>query len=156
MPVTGDAWMDHQWGYFTTFDGAGWDWYAFQLSDGTDVMLYVVPGVGDSPAYLDGSIVGPSGELTVLEAEDFTITPTGTWTSPESGIEYPSGWQVDVPRVDLSLTVMPTIVDQEMDTSATTGVIYWEGEVEISGSHADSPVTGLGYVELTGYGERSE
>jgi len=148
--------MDHQWGYFTTFDGAGWDWYAFQLSDGTDVMLYVVPGAGDSPAYLDGSIVSPSGELTVLEAEDFTITPTGTWTSPESGIEYPSSWQVDVPRVDLSLTVMPTIVDQEMDTSATTGVIYWEGAVEISGSHADSPVTGLGYVELTGYGGRSE
>jgi len=147
--------MDHQWGYFTTFDGAGWVWYALQLSDGTDVVLYVVPGAENKPAYIDGTIVGPDGEVTVLEADDFVITPTGSWTSPATGIDYPSGWTVDVPGEDLSLTVTPSMPDQELDTSATTGVIYWEGEVEIDGTHAGAPVTGLGYVELTGYDERS-
>ena len=135
--------------------GQGGIGIAFQLSDGTDVMLYVFPGTGDSPPRLDGSIVGPDGELTTLDADDVTITPTGTWTSPETGIEYPSGWSIDVPGEDLDLTVTPTMPDQELDTTATTGVIYWEGEVEIDGTHAGSSVTGLGYVELTGYDERS-
>lgn len=156
LPVTGEAWMDHQWGYFTTFDGTGWDWYAFQLSDGTDVMLYVVPGRGNAPSYLDGSIVSPDGEVTVLEPDDFVITPTGSWTSPETGIAYPSGWSIEVSGEDLSLTVRPSLPNQELDTSTTTGVIYWEGEVEIDGTHSGVPVTGLGYVELTGYEERSE
>ena len=42
----------------------------------------------------------------------------------------------------------------ELDTTASTGVVYWEGEVEVAGSVEGSPLTGLGYVELTGYGER--
>jgi predicted secreted hydrolase len=155
LPVTGEAWMDHQWGYFTTFNGTGWDWYALQLSDGTDVMLYVVPTQGSRPATLDGSVVAPNGDVTVLDGGDYTITPIGSWTSPETGVSYPSGWSIEIPGEDIDLTVTPTIPDQEIDSSTTTGVIYWEGEVEVDGSHAGESVTGLGYVELTGHDKRS-
>jgi predicted secreted hydrolase len=30
-------------------------------------------------------------------------------------------------------------------------VVYWEGSVSIEGTRAGRPVTGQGYVELTGY-----
>lgn len=153
LPVTGEAWMDHQWGNFTTFNTSGWHWYAFQLSDGTDVMLYVVPAFDNRPAVFDGSVVGPDGDVRSLGADDFTITPTGFWTSPATGIEYPSGWSIEIPGEDLALTVTPTILDQEIDSTVTTGVIYWEGEVEIDGSYAGEAITGLGYVELTSVGE---
>lgn len=40
-----------------------------------------------------------------------------------------------------------------MQTSGSTGVIYWEGSVSIEGTRAGQPVVGQGYVELTGYAE---
>jgi hypothetical protein len=42
-------------------------------------------------------------------------------------------------------------LDQELLTSATTGLAYWEGQVEVRGRSGDAGLAGLGYVELTGY-----
>ncbi|MEK7683124.1 MAG: lipocalin family protein, partial [Chloroflexota bacterium] len=56
--------------------------------------------------------------------------------------EYPSGWRIDIPSAGLALEVQPLIADQEL----RLGIVYWEGAVRVTGS-----VTGLGYVELTGY-----
>ena len=53
-----------------------------------------------------------------------------------------------MPGQELALTVTPVIADQEMLVS----FIYWEGAVHAEGSMAGAPVTGHGYVELTGYG----
>ncbi len=156
LRVTGEAWMDHQWGDFDTFDDGGWDWFAVQLDDGSDLMLYVIRAEDGTPLIVDSSLVAQDGALTVLDGDDFTITPTATWTSPETGVTYPSEWTVGLPEQDLILTVTPTMPDQELDTTASTGVIYWEGEVTVAGDRAGTPVAGLGYVELTGYGERGE
>jgi predicted secreted hydrolase len=49
------------------------------------------------------------------------------------------------------MTIAPSLSDQELDTRATTGVIYWEGEAVVAATHYGRPVAGLGYVELTGY-----
>ena len=46
---------------------------------------------------------------------------------------------------------MPSLPDQELDTRATTGVIYWEGEAVVTARSRRRPVAGYGYVELTGY-----
>jgi predicted secreted hydrolase len=42
VAVTGEAWFDHQWGDFITVGGGGWDWFAVNLADGTDVTLSLV------------------------------------------------------------------------------------------------------------------
>ncbi len=49
----------------------------------------------------------------------------------------------------LDVTLEPLFDDQELDSRASTGTIYWEGAVRalISGREA-----GRGYLELTGYG----
>ncbi len=150
-PVYGEAWMDHQWGDFTTYQDGGWDWFSVQLAGGTDVMLYVIRAPNGEPAIVKGSLVDPDGELTVLERDDFQVMPVGKWTSPATNTTYPSGWRIEVPGEHLSLTVSPSLPDQEMDTRQSTGVIYWEGEVVVSGTYQGQPVEGLGYTELTGY-----
>ena len=43
--VSGEAWMDHQWGNFVVASGGGWDWYSLQLDDRFELMLYVLRGV---------------------------------------------------------------------------------------------------------------
>lgn len=148
--VTGEAWFDHQWGNFTTFTAGGWDWYSVQLDDGTDLMLYVVHLTDGSPPIVDGSLIAPDGSLTILDDTDFTLTPTDSWASPTSGITYASGWTVDVPTQNITLDLTPSRQNQELDTRLTTGLIYWEGEVTVTGTHSGAPVSGLGYVELTG------
>lgn len=150
-PATGSAWMDHQWGDFATYQDGGWDWFAVQLDDGTDVMLYLIRGASGEALRVDGSVVDPEGELTVLGARDVTVDAVGEWTSPATGTTYPSGWELEAPALSLALTVTPTQLDQELDTRRTTGVIYWEGEATVEGSSGGEPVAGLGYVELTGY-----
>jgi hypothetical protein len=49
------------------------------------------------------------------------------------------------------MTLTPTLPDQELDTRATTGVIYWEGEALAAAKREERPVSGFAYVELTGY-----
>jgi predicted secreted hydrolase len=150
-PVTGEVWMDHQWGKFATYENGGWDWYALQLGDGTDVMLYLIRDQEGGIMRVDGSVVGAAGEVRLLREGDFTVTATGAWTSAATGATYPSGWRVVAPGAGLDLTLTPTMVDQELDTRRTTGVIYWEGEVAVAGARGGQPIEGLGYVELTGY-----
>ena len=43
----------------------------------------------------------------------------------------------------------PLLDDSELDSSASTGAIYWEGAVRASVAAGES---GRGYLELTGYG----
>jgi predicted secreted hydrolase len=151
LPVTGEAWMDHQWGDFATFEEGGWDWFAVQLEDGTDVMLYLIRDAEGEALRVDGSIVSPTGELSVLGAGDFLVNAEGEWTSPTTGATYPSRWTIEVPDHDLIMRVSPSLPDQELDTRATTGVIYWEGEAVVEAMFRGQPIGGYGYVELTGY-----
>ena len=49
----------------------------------------------------------------------------------------------------LALQLEPLIDDQELDSRASTGTIYWEGAVR---ALASGRRVGHGYLELTGYG----
>ena len=148
-PVTGTAWLDHQWGDFISVTSGGWDWYSVQLNDGRDFTASVVRDEFGSTVLQYGTLVGPLGETTHLGADDLEVRATGRWTSPHTGVVYPSGWTLSVPGHGLQLRLEPMLRDQELDTRASTGVVYWEGAVHVSG---DGGEAGLGYVELTGYG----
>ena len=153
--VTGDSWMDHE--FSTSFlepGQRGWDWLSLQLDDGSELMLYQMRrSDGTADPYSSGTLVGPDGERTELAASDFQLTPGRTWRSPETGAEYPVEWRVEVEPLGLSLRVEAAFDAQEMATEATTGIAYWEGAVDVSGTRRDQAVTGRGYLELTGYTE---
>lgn len=152
LEVSGHAWMDRQWGNFILVDGGSWDWFSLRLDDGSDLMLFELRGVediGDPPDF--GTLVRPDGEIVHLPEGSYTIEPLDHWTSVRSGATYPVAWRVTIPDEELELDVRAVMPDQELDTTASTGTIYWEGEVEIAGTSGGELVTGLGYVELTGY-----
>jgi predicted secreted hydrolase len=151
VPVSGEAWMDHQWGDFATYQNGGWDWFAIQLEDRTDVMLYIIRDPEGEPLRVDGSIVDEQGNLTLLREGDFVLTATGEWTSTATGTTYPSSWRIEIPAADLAMTVTPSLPNQELDTRLTTGVIYWEGEALVEATSGGRAVDGYAYVELTGY-----
>ncbi|MBX9660188.1 MAG: lipocalin family protein [Nitrospiraceae bacterium] len=79
-----------------------------------------------------------------------------TWTSPTSKATYPSRWQVSLPSLELSLKLTPLLADQELRTTRSTQVTYWEGAVAVEGTERGQAIKGQGHVELTGYAGRIE
>ena len=147
--VTGDAWMDREWSTSSlAADQVGWDWFALQLADGSDLMLYRLRRQGGAadPAS-SGTAIAPDGSSRPLALADFRVESRGEWRSPRSGARYPERWRIRVPGEGLDLDVRPLLADQELDVS----IRYWEGAVEVSGTRRGAPVRGHGYVELTGY-----
>ncbi|MCL6621551.1 MAG: carotenoid 1,2-hydratase [Syntrophobacterales bacterium] len=153
LTVTGESWMDRE---FSSSQLAphqtGWDWFALHLDDGAEIMLYQLrlADGGVDPAS-SGTYIDPQGRSRHLTREDVTLTVTGHWRSPASGARYPAGWEIRLPALGYHLRLSPTLPDQELRTTGSTRITYWEGQVAVSGRHQDTPVTGRGYVELTGY-----
>ena len=151
LAVTGTAWFDHQWGDFIAVGAGGWDWFAINLEDGREITLSLVRAADGTYPLVYGSLVERDGTVRRLGETDFTVSVTDRWTSPATGATYPSRWRVSVPGEALELVLEPTVPQQELDTRATTGVDYWEGSQRVTGTSAGTPITGRGYVELTGY-----
>ena len=144
LPVTGTAWFDHQWGSLTNAVTLGWDWFAFQLDDDREMMIFIVRDSGKQ-VLVGGSYTDASCLTTSIDPADFQVASTGTWTSPRFPYcTYPAGWTVVVKG--MSFTVTPALADQEV-TSAIP--IYWEGAAIVSDS-GGTPI-GRAYVELEGY-----
>ncbi|MCL4561071.1 MAG: hypothetical protein M1281_10695 [Chloroflexi bacterium] len=147
--VTGLSWMDHEFSTSALSQGeVGWDWFGLQLSDGSELMVYDIRrSDGSIDPYSSGTWILPDASTHSLKQTDFTLQVEGTWHSPHSGATYPAKWKVSVPSLGISLKVTPYLADQENNLS----FVYWEGAVQIVGTVGGVPVTGSGYVELTGY-----
>ena len=154
QPVTGTTWMDHQWGDFTT-QNIGWDWFSLNLDDGSDLMVSVVWELdGGKHVETYGTYVPSDGLPAVyLPGDDVILEPTGTWTSPETGGEYPMGWRLLIHSLDLDLTLTPVMREAEFPLAGFVPIIYWEGAVEAEGVRSGAPVSGRGFVEMVGYAQ---
>lgn len=149
FPVRGLAWMDREWGTSSLgADQVGWDWFALQLDDGRELMLYRLRrGDGTVDPASQGTLVQADGTSRQLDAEAVLVDVLAHWTSPRGGTRYPARWRLRVPVAALDLRVTPLLADQELDLA----VRYWEGAVDVEGSAAGHPARGTGYVELVGY-----
>lgn len=151
VDVSGIAWFDHQWGDFISVGGGGWDWFAVNLDDGTDLTLSLVRDADGSYPLVYGTLVREDGSIQHLDRDAFTVSSTARWTSPRTGADYPAAWTLAIPAEALTIDLAPSVADQELDTRATTGVVYWEGSQVVRTTRAGIAVGGEAYVELTGY-----
>ena len=140
--VTGESWFDHQWGNFQTLM-LGWDWFSLQLEDGADIMLYKLRDRADQPVLFSGTYTR-NGSTKVLGERDFSAQPTGAWKSGNTGITYNTAWKVSIPNYNIELQLTPIAHDSEIDARSTTLNTYWEGAINLSGSHK-----GRGFVEIS-------
>jgi len=135
--VNGAAWIDREWGSSALApDQRGWDWFALQLEDGTELMYYQLRR--------DDGSTDPMSAGTWVMADG----RSQRWDSPAGG-RYPIRWRLAVPAIALDIRIRPVLESQELFTS----VRYWEGAVDVAGTRGDNPVRGRGYVELTGYAD---
>jgi len=126
--VEGTAWLDHEWSSaYMAPEATGWDWCGINFLDGGSFMGFRMRnkagGVHFAPANTE-------------------FRPLRIWKSPRTGVQYPVEMAVN------DLVLKPLMDDQELDSRASTGTIYWEGAVT---AHRGGAEVGRGYLELTGY-----
>lgn len=147
--VSGVTWFDRQYGELTQAMFKGWQWFAIELDDDRQYMLFDFLGDGkDASVEKSGSVTDAAGQTRTLAAHEFQVKILGHWKSPHSGANYPSGWEVTVEGQ--TFTVQPLVKDQELHDKPGDGKpwvgVYWEGACDVTGA-----VSGKAYVELNGF-----
>ena len=148
--VTGLSWFDHEWATNQLApEQVGWNWFGIQLENGADLMLYQMRlrDGGVDPAS-SGALSLPGEKPRYLSVSDYKLTPVEYWVSPETKARYPIGWRVEIPSANLAFTVAAPLKNQEL---ALPTLSYWEGMITVAGTANGTPITGRGYMELTGY-----
>jgi len=151
IPVRGWSWFDQEWATNQlTEEQTGWDWLSLQLDDGTELMVFQIRlRAGGRDPFSHGTWVAVDGSTVAVKNDDFALVPGRTWRSRDTGGEYPVEWTVRVPKLGLDLQVTAAFDRQEL---VLEPIAYWEGSVRVQGTREGQPVTGRGYVEMTGYG----
>jgi predicted secreted hydrolase len=152
LAVHGEAWLDHEWSSeYLPADAQGWDWACINLSDGGALMAFRMRARDGSTLWAGGSLRNANDRLTVFSPGDVAFEPFRLWRSPRTGADYPVAMRVRAG--DLILELDPLMDDQELDSRASTGIIYWEGAVRAT---SGGKPAGRGYLELTGYTGRPD
>ncbi|MCL6414427.1 hypothetical protein MIB92_02075 [Aestuariirhabdus sp. Z084] len=142
--VTGQAWFDHEWSSsYLESDQKGWDWFSLQLDNGMALMLFEIRSPVPELNTRTVTLTDANGQKIPLTPSDVETSVTKHWQSP-SGRNYPAQWRLRIPSQQMDVIITPRVADQEMRLT----VVYWEGAVQVKGTHQ-----GVGYVELSGYQE---
>jgi predicted secreted hydrolase len=148
LAVTGRAWLDHEWSSEVMApEAAGWDWTGINFPDGGALMAFRMRDRAGETIWAGGTFRGADGRVRTFAPGEVRFVPRRMWRSPRTGVDYPVAMTVDAGGTTIELD--PLFDDQELDSRASTGTIYWEGAVRASGPGGAS---GRGYLELTGYG----
>ena len=141
------AWLDHEWSEeILPANAEGWDWIGINLFDGSALTAFRVRSKGGA-ALWDGGSFRSGATLYIFKPGEVIFKPLHNWRSPTSRASYPVEWMVRTPA-DF-YTVKAVLDNQELDSSNSTGAIYWEGLCEVFDSN--NRLVGRGYLEMTGY-----
>jgi predicted secreted hydrolase len=149
---SGKAGLDHEWSQELLHpEAVGWDWIGMNLDDGSALTAFQLRRQDGSALWDGGSFRSPKGGgLYTFSPGEVIFGPHRRWTSPLSKAAYPVEWTVRTPA-DF-YTVKAVIDNQELDSRASTGAIYWEGLSDLIDSNGKR--VGRGYLEMTGYAQR--
>jgi predicted secreted hydrolase len=147
VAVTGSAWLDHEWSS-TVLDpnAVGWDWAGINLDDGGALMAFRIRDAKGGTLWAHAALRDRQGRQRQFGTNALNFTPVRQWRSPRTGASYPVAMQIDIDGRRWQLS--PLQDDQELDSRASTGAVYWEGAVR---AQRDGQPAGTGYLELTGY-----
>lgn len=149
--VKGFSWFDHEWATNQlAANQTGWDWFSLHFEDGSDLMIFQIRTKdGGRDIHSGGTFVGADGKITAITNEMFDLTPGTLWKSPSSKGEYPVTWHLKIPSLQMDMKISAAQKNQEL---LLTPVSYWEGAIRAEGSSWQKPISGKGYLEMTGYG----
>jgi predicted secreted hydrolase len=151
VAVTGRAWLDHEWSdSFLDASAVGWDWIGMNLDDGSALTAFRLRRADGSTLWSGGSYRAAGSAVRDFADGEVVLTPGRVWLSPASQGRYPVEWRVATPAGVFTVRALQD--DQELDSRASTGAVYWEGLSALEGDGGRH--VGRGYLEMTGYAGR--
>lgn len=145
--LAGRAWLDHEWSdELLAPDAQGWDWIGINLADGGALTAFQLRRADGSALWAGGSLRPAGGAVQAFAPTQVRMQPGRSWQSPATGARYPVEWQIETPAGRHTLRAL--LDAQELDSSASTGTVYWEGLAELV--EPGGRRVGLGYLEMTG------
>jgi len=144
----GTAWFDHEWSTEVLDDtGAGWDWIGMNLDDGSALTAFQVRRRGGGAiVHAYASLRAAGGATRVFGGSEVRFEPLTPWNSPRTRADWPVAQRITVGSRQFE--TQPLMPDQELDSRASTGAVYWEGASTL---HEAGRRVGRGYLEMTGY-----
>jgi predicted secreted hydrolase len=149
--LAGAAWLDHEWSStLLDLDAAGWDWIGINLDDGAALTAFQIRRRDSGATLYAYASLREAGRdrPRLYGAGEVVFEPLQRWNSPRTRGNWPVAQRIRVgPR---TFETQPLFADQELDSRATTGAVYWEGASRLL--EGGRPI-GRGYLEMTGYVE---
>ncbi|MDE2628683.1 MAG: carotenoid 1,2-hydratase [Burkholderiales bacterium] len=146
--VQGRGWLDHEWSdSFMPPQAVGWDWIGMNLDDGSALTAFRLRRADGSSVYAGGGFRRAGDAVRNFGPGEVRFTPLRRWQSAASGARYPVQWRIETPAGTFGVAAL--LDDQELDSRASTGAIYWEGLSDLT--DAAGRRVGRGYLEMTGY-----
>jgi predicted secreted hydrolase len=148
--LAGTAWLDHEWSStLLDPDAAGWDWVGMNLDDGAALTAFQIRRRGGGKLYAYASLREAGSVVPrVFGADEVGCEPIDRWTSPRTRGVWPVAQRLRVSS--RTFETRPLFADQELDSRASTGAVYWEGASLLT---EGGRRVGRGYLEMTGYVE---
>ena len=151
IEVGGRAWLDHEWSdSLLDASAVGWDWIGMNLDDGSALTAFRLRRADGSALWAGGSFRTATGTTRNFGPTEVSFAAGRRWTSPASKASYPVQWSIATPAGRFDVSAL--LDDQELDSRASTGAIYWEGLAQLA--DAGGRRLGRGYLEMTGYATR--
>ncbi len=154
LKVAGKGWFDHEWtSHLANSEAMGWDWFSLHLDDGSKLMAFRMHAMNEnmknskskhSEIFTTASYIAENGTKETIDQANVSITPTAyeTINEGESPRSVPTAWRIKIPIKDIDVSISP-FKENQWNNSLFP---YYEGRVDIKGSHS-----GSGFMELTGY-----
>jgi geranylgeranyl pyrophosphate synthase/predicted secreted hydrolase len=153
----GQGWYDHEFSLFpleNEFNGIqqdiAWNWISIQLDNGYEISGYDLFDNNNGGQRCGHWLIVIDPEGHWHQYPNFTLLPLDTWTSTRTFQDYPIGWQLEAPALQLNLTVKADFPEQELITLISKPA-FWEGRITVSGIFQGQQVMGVGFVERSNF-----
>tara|TARA_Y100001936_G_scaffold22325_1_gene19754 strand:+ start:354 stop:1448 length:1095 start_codon:yes stop_codon:yes gene_type:complete len=149
LSVKGESWFDHQWGdFFVPGKPAGWQWFGIMLDNGDNIMISQSRDTKGNVELLYGTYQMKNGSVSHIN-DGIKIEVVDDWYSSKTDTIYPSGWKINIKKMNLNFTIKPDILDQEIYEGLPPTQTYWEGKSTVFDNNYND--IGNAFVELSGY-----
>jgi predicted secreted hydrolase len=143
LRLTGESWLDHQWGDYRDDPRAfNWDWFSCRFDDRSEMMMYQFRdrATGRPLArFRNGTFVSRGGRTTAVT--NFQARH-GRRALRAAGHEWPLDWQLEAPGLKLTETLHSVLRDELVRNTIVP--TFWEGVARATGTRA-----GICFVEIS-------
>jgi len=147
--VTGESWLDRQWGAQPDLRTNRWTWMNLTLSNGDSLALWDARSVdGTGPEESWATVLHADGTHELIPVTPLAEEAGRLWHSPRGSYVFPTRWTVDIPARQATLTVTATVLEQEVPGLGPTSA--YEGAATVTGIYEGAEVTGRTYIEQVG------